>query len=500
MPEQTSSSWDAGRFVRTLAFFETIPLLGSFSWVRESLERLFPQSSPQPERVETGKIILVVGATGGVGKRVVQRLRSQGYAVRALVRNPSTAQQIPSEGIQLFPGDVTRPETLTADLMEGVVGVISCLGPRVQPVEGDTPDRAKYYQGVKFYQPEVVGDTPEAVEYRGVQNLLAMAKPHLATLPTYGEKMIFDFRSSDSPALQVWGALDDVVMGGVSESTLEWHNGAAAFEGNVSTANSGGFASLRTRNLTPALDLTGYEGIDLRLRGDGQRYKFFLRSDDRWDGVGYAHSFDTVPDLWMTVSIPFNQLVPVFRARTMNDAPGLDLSRICSLQLMLSKFEYDGKLNPRFRAGRFQLQIESIKAYSSKLPPRWIMVSSAGVTRPDRPGLNLEEEPPAVKLNQQLGGILTWKLRAEELVRQSGLPYTIIRPCALTEEPGKQRLRFDQGDNLKGKVSREDIAELCVQALKLPQAHNCTFEVAEGEGGCEPGAWVCLFEQLQPDR
>jgi len=32
---------------------------------------------------------------------------------------------------------------------------------------GDTPDRAKYNQGVKFYQPEIVGDTPETVEYLG---------------------------------------------------------------------------------------------------------------------------------------------------------------------------------------------------------------------------------------------------------------------------------------------------------------------------------------------
>ena len=34
-------------------------------------------------------------------------------------------------------------------------------------------------QGIKFYEPEVVGDTPEAVEFRGIQNLLAAVKEHV---------------------------------------------------------------------------------------------------------------------------------------------------------------------------------------------------------------------------------------------------------------------------------------------------------------------------------
>ena len=34
-------------------------------------------------------------------------------------------------------------------------------------------------QGIKFYEPEVVGDTPEAVEFRGIHNLLAAVKEHV---------------------------------------------------------------------------------------------------------------------------------------------------------------------------------------------------------------------------------------------------------------------------------------------------------------------------------
>ena len=45
--------------------------------------------------------------------------------------------------------------------------------------------------------------------------------------------------------------------------------------------------------------------------------------------------------------------------------------------------------------------------------PRVVLVSSAGVTRPNRPGINVELEPPAVELNDTLGGILTYKLKGE---------------------------------------------------------------------------------------
>lgn len=72
-------------------------------------------------------------------------------------------------------------------------------------------------------------------------------------------------------------------------------------------------------------------------------------------------------------------------------------------------------------------------------------VSSAGVTRPNRPGINVDMEPPAVKLNDALGGLLTYKLAGEDVVRGSGVPYAIVRPCALTEEPAGAPLELDQG-------------------------------------------------------
>ena len=471
MTEKNIAQWDAGRFFKTLAYFGIIPFIGSINW----LQQIFGGDAKTLK--EKYKLVLVAGATGGVGKRVVRRLLERGYKVRALVRDANRGREILGSSIELVEGDITLPETLTEQITSGVEAIICCTGTRVQPKEGDTPTREKYYQGIKFYLPEVV-DVPEIVEYKGIQNLVQATRNQLIRA---SEKILFDFAKPSQDLKESWGALDDIVMGGVSESSMKLINNVALFSGNVSTANSGGFASVRTRNFDPSFNLAEYSGIELRVKGDGKRYKFILRSDPKWDGIGYSYSFDTVYNIWVTVRIPFDALTPVFRAKTVKDGQLLDRSHITSLQLMLSKFEYDGELNPKFEPGIFQLELEYIKAYGGQNLTTFVMVSSAGVTRPGRPGINLEEEPPAVRMNDQLGGILTWKLKGEDYLRSSGIPYTIIRPCALTEEPGGKALIFDQGDNIKGKVSREDIAEICVQALEESKYYNLTFEVKEAE-------------------
>ncbi|WP_353931085.1 CIA30 family protein [Okeanomitos corallinicola TIOX110] len=486
------------RLIQTLTYFEVFPAL---NWVQNIFQKNPSQDHQnQPNGRKIMGLILVAGATGGVGKRVVKKLLTQGYQVRCLVRDIDKARSILGNDVDLVVGDITKPETLNNLVMSNIQAVICCTAVRVQPVEGDTADRAKYNQGVKFYQPEIVGDTPENVEYQGVKNLVEAARRNL---PNSDEKVIFDFTQPSaelkSQLKNIWGALDDVVMGGVSSSNFSILEKTALFAGNVSTANSGGFASVRTKNFDPAINLLGHTGVRLRVKGDGQRYKIFLRTESTWDGVGYSYSFDTVANNWIDVNIPFANLTPVFRAKTVKDCPEIDKSKICSFQLMLSKFEYDGALNPKFAPGSFGLEIESIKAYGGEGLPQFVLVSSAGVTRPGRPGINLDEEPPAVRLNDQLGGILTWKLRGEDSLRSSGIPYTIIRPCALTEEEGGKELIFEQGDNIRGKVSRNDIAELCIQSLTQPKAKNITLEVKQGENNTNSINWEQQFSNLQRD-
>lgn len=488
--------WDLKRFFKTLTYFEIIPFIGSLKCLRKIILGEEEKTAMVPDIKQAG-VILVAGATGGVGKRVVKRLRELNYPVRVLVRSIERAKTILGEDLDFYEGDITIPQTLQPELMEDVTAVICCTGTRVQPVEGDTPNRDKYYQGVKFYQPEIAESTPEAVEYKGINNLVDLAARHITQTAT---ATIFDFYNPSQELKDTWGAVDDVVMGGVSESNIKMFGDTALFSGNVSVANSGGFASVRNRNFNPPLDLSSYDGFELRVRGDGKRYKFIARCEGKWDGVSYCYSFDTVKSEWITVRVPFSELIPVFRAKTLADADHFVADKTYAVQLMYSKFEYDGELNPTFEPGYFELEVAAINAYGSEKKPKFVMVSSAGVTRPGRPGLNLEEEPPAVRMNDMLGGILTWKLRGENAVRESGLSYTIIRPCALTEEAGGKALIFDQGDNIKGQVSREDIAELCTFAIASSEAINKTVEVQQKDRQEEEKQdWRSLWSNLSSD-
>ncbi|MEN9205850.1 MAG: CIA30 family protein [Thermostichales cyanobacterium SZTDM-1c_bins_54] len=190
----------------------------------------------------------------------------------------------------------------------------------------------------------------------------------------YPARLLCDFRDPQSAAL--WGALDDVVMGGISQSGLQRLGTMAVFAGVVSTEQGGGFASVRTRTVDPPEDLSAYQGISLRLRGDGQRYKILLRQDPGWDSVAYSVSVDTLANQWQTLTIPFADFRPVFRARRLPQAPPLDPRRLCSLQIMLSKFEYDGALNPHFTPGPFRLELDWIGAWGS---PSWQVIRPVGL-------------------------------------------------------------------------------------------------------------------------
>lgn len=97
--------------------------------------------------------VLVTGATGGVGRRVVARLLAEGRRVRALVRDVGKARQLlaglpaaPGGGLELAAADVTQRRTLLPEYFAGVRQVVCCSAVKVAPKEGDTVDRAKYYQ------------------------------------------------------------------------------------------------------------------------------------------------------------------------------------------------------------------------------------------------------------------------------------------------------------------------------------------------------------------
>jgi uncharacterized protein YbjT (DUF2867 family) len=118
-----------------------------------------------------------------------------------------------------------------------------------------------------------------------------------------------------------------------------------------------------------------------------------------------------------------------------------------------------------------------------------IICSSMGGTNPQHPLNNLGREtlPDGTTTG---GDILKWKRKAEVYLKESGLPFTIVHPGGLLNEPGGKRelcLGVDDKNTLtdNNTVPREDVAEVIVQALLNNDYRGRAFDLLskkEGEG------------------
>ena len=158
---------------------------------------------------------------------------------------------------------------------------------------------------------------------------------------------VMDFDEESEP----WRTINDGVMGGVSSSGFLVKEGIARFEGTVSLENNGGFASVRSRSRD--YDISLFQGMVLRVRGDGKRYAFRLRTTSGFDGISYEARFKSVADQWITVRMPFKAFQPVFRGRVIRDAEPLDLKSVKTFGFLISDKQ----------TGKFRLEIDWVNAY-----------------------------------------------------------------------------------------------------------------------------------------
>ena len=431
----------------------------------------------------------------------MQSLLQQGRTVVAAVRQRERARQLfqemgVTEGRQafnpagiLFIADgvnVTDPETLSENLFAGVQQLVLCLG----PVFGKLPDGTTGY---------LDGMTSERVDAMGTINVVEAAKKYLPK-QTKVVKEVVSMRSQED--LEVWERLDDTIMGGNSSSSLtsiDDGNGVS-WKGNL-IVEGGGFCGARTKPVS--YDLSDYDGILLRVKGDGRTLKLNVKTADFSEPEDtYQASFETKEgDEFTEIFLPWHHFVPVKRAKTLPNGPPLDPSAIRQFGIVYSRFSYNGFANDAYTPGEFEITFrDGIKAM--RLPrPQLIMVSSAGVERNAIIGddeAKRKADIPIVQLNP--GGILNHKYSGEIAVRESGLSYMIVRPTGMSDGAGTDGpalLEASQGDRISGKIARSDVANVIGSAVNIPDSAFKTFEIRRSEAVDAQGKESSQSDMLQ---
>ena len=145
-------------------------------------------------------------------------------------------------------------------------------------------------------------------------------------------------RESD---LNLWKVVDDRVMGGVSKGKVNLdEQGFLVFEGYVSLENDGGFTSVHLD--TGLLDVSHFSRVKLRVKGDGKRYQFRLKSDLN-DNYAYVKFFDTSGQ-WQDLEMHLSEFIPRFRGKSM-DLPAFDKKKVEQIAFLIAnKSEEDFKL------------------------------------------------------------------------------------------------------------------------------------------------------------
>lgn len=281
------------------------------------------------------------------------------------------------------------------------------------------------------------------------------------------------------------------------KSQIQWIRnefGHGVFVGKVpkiDRAGIGGEAAIVSSRLRSredpesGIDLsTGFAGFIVRLVGDGSTYEAFVRTGAYEDsGIEYVCEFSTATkptnrdmksrNKFITARLPFENFKPVLRRATSGNPvvppfQGSDVRHI--------GFRYRSASNPRqnqLQEGEnvgFYIALSYLKVYRLQPEPEFVYLSDArippvvrsGMVRHDQRRLLLSadssdgggESGDVVQIldGKTLESITTlerspeetyFKFRGEEVLKSSGLSYTIVRVAGYNESPSGEASTID---------------------------------------------------------
>ncbi len=158
---------------------------------------------------------------------------------------------------------------------------------------------------------------------------------------------LFQFNQAES--VDSWFAVDDRVMGGISNSELIWATTHARFQGVVSPENNGGFCSVRSP--LPIAIPEDHDHLWIESNGDTKLYAISLRTSKTPRGINYMADFKPANN-FTRIELPLTEFAAQFRGRSVVDAPELHAQDIIQLGIMISDAQY----------GAFELDLKAIGA------------------------------------------------------------------------------------------------------------------------------------------
>jgi len=198
----------------------------------------------------SGKLVVVMGGSGFVGRHLAQELLSRGARLRVVSRNPERAAALKPLGnlgqVQLLRGDVTRPDALP-QLLAGADAVVNLVGTfggdldavmgrgagtlaaaakaagaqafiQVSAIGADAGGPAAYARAKAAGEAAVLAEFPRATVLRpsvlfgpddNFINMFAGLAASLPVLPVFGPTAQFQPLFVDDLALAICAALED---------------------------------------------------------------------------------------------------------------------------------------------------------------------------------------------------------------------------------------------------------------------------------------------------
>ncbi|WP_026777721.1 SDR family oxidoreductase [Polaribacter sp. Hel_I_88] len=108
-----------------------------------------------------------------------------------------------------------------------------------------------------------------------------------------------------------------------------------------------------------------------------------------------------------------------------------------------------------------------IEASKNAKVKKFVMLSSMGADKPEEA--------------EDLQEYLQAKHNADMYLRDSKLPFSIVRPGSLTDNQGKGKIELSEKLHKRGEISRDDVAQTLVRVLHDSAFVNETFEIIKGD-------------------